>query len=186
MLLQLLLLLLPRSICNILVACHVAKGNAAKAESPISATHSLTHSLIHSVVYSDTHATFIHTNSRRRSHECIAIVEEAEAVWGVSGNMFVRMWKINEKIVNKSAKAEIKHGSLTHTDTHTHVCKDTPLAAYTDRVRQACTVQRRPRLRHILLSPEQWAHFSAQFMSFNENERKRKADRKRERWEKET
>lgn len=90
----------------------------------------LIHSLIHSVVYSDTHATFIHTNSRRRSHECIAIVEEAEAVWGVSGNMFVRMWKINEKIVNKSA--EIKHGSLTHTDTHTHVCKDTPEAAQTE------------------------------------------------------
>lgn len=43
--------------------------------------------------------------------------------------MFVRMWKINEKIVNKSAKAEIKHGSLTHkhTRTHTHTYARTRL-----------------------------------------------------------
>lgn len=92
----------------------------------------LIHSLIHSFSRLFRHSCnfhsykqpstqpWMHCQSRGRG-------QRQEAVWGVSGNMFVRMWKINEKIVNKSAKAEIKHGSLTHkhsdthTDRHTHM-----------------------------------------------------------------
>lgn len=55
------LMLLPRSICNILVACHVAKGNAAKAESPILPTHSLTHSFIQSFIQTLMQLSFIQT-----------------------------------------------------------------------------------------------------------------------------
>lgn len=113
-----LLLLLPRSICNILVACHVVEGNAAKAESPISPTHSLTHSFSRLFRHSCNFHSYKQPSTQPWMH--CQRGRGRKAVWGVSGNMFVRMWKINEKIVNKSAKAEIKHGSLTHKHRHTH------------------------------------------------------------------
>lgn len=88
---------LPRSICNILVACHVALRECRQAGGVTHFTHSFTHSLIHSVVYADTHATFIHTNSRRRSHECICQWKICVWEWERRLGKFVRTLYVENK-----------------------------------------------------------------------------------------